>query len=60
MLGRNKRAITLNLSQPEGREVFLRLVADADVVIENFRPGTLERWGLGYDVLCRGQPAAWC
>ncbi|WP_244931350.1 CoA transferase [Nocardioides sp. W7] len=56
VLGRNKRAITLNLSQAEGREVFLRLVADADVVIENFRPGTLERWGLGYDVLSEVNP----
>lgn len=56
VLGRNKRAMTLNLSQAEGRDVFLRLVADADVVIENFRPGTLERWGLGYDVLSEINP----
>jgi crotonobetainyl-CoA:carnitine CoA-transferase CaiB-like acyl-CoA transferase len=56
VLGRNKRAMTLNLSQAEGRDVFLRLVADADVVIENFRPGTLERWGLGYDVLSEVNP----
>ncbi|MFA1537503.1 CaiB/BaiF CoA transferase family protein [Actinomadura monticuli] len=51
MLGRNKKAITLYLGSPEGQELFRRLAADADVVIENFRPGTLERWGLGYDVL---------
>ncbi|QFU92146.1 CaiB/BaiF CoA-transferase family protein [Amycolatopsis sp. YIM 10] len=51
MLGRGKEAITLYLGSPEGQEVFRRLVADADVVIENFRPGTLERWGLGYDEL---------
>lgn len=46
MIGRNKRAITLNLSTAEGQELFLRLVEDADVLIENFRPGTLERWSL--------------
>ncbi|MEU8900338.1 CoA transferase [Nocardia sp. NPDC048505] len=51
MLGRGKRSITLYLGAPEGQEIFRRLVADADVVIENFRPGTLERWGLGYDEL---------
>ncbi|MQY29537.1 CaiB/BaiF CoA transferase family protein [Nocardia aurantia] len=51
MLGRNKKAITLYLGSPEGQEIFRRLVADADVVIENFRPGTLERWGLGYEQL---------
>ncbi len=50
-LGRNKRAMTLDLSKPAGREVLLRMVRDADVVVENFRPGTLERWGLGYDIL---------
>jgi len=51
MLGRNKVPITLNLSTPEGGEILRRLVRDADVLIENFRPGTLERWGLGPDVL---------
>ncbi|WP_246108709.1 CaiB/BaiF CoA transferase family protein [Streptomyces sedi] len=51
LLGRNKRNVTLDLSTPEGRELLLRLAADADVVIENFRPGTLERWGLGPDEL---------
>jgi crotonobetainyl-CoA:carnitine CoA-transferase CaiB-like acyl-CoA transferase len=53
MLGRNKRLAALDLSQPAGRDVFLRLVARADVVIENFRPGTLERWGLGFEELRR-------
>ena len=43
MLARNKRTLTLDLSHPEGQEIFLRLVAEADVVVENFRPGTLER-----------------
>lgn len=45
-LGRNKRTITIDLSQPEGADLLLRLVAKADILIENFRPGTLERWGL--------------
>ena len=48
---RGKTYITLNLSSPEGREIFLRLVKDFDVVVENFRPGTLERWKLGPDDL---------
>jgi crotonobetainyl-CoA:carnitine CoA-transferase CaiB-like acyl-CoA transferase len=51
MLGRNKQAATVNLGSPQGAEVFLRLAAEADVVIENFRPGTLERWGVGPDAL---------
>ena len=56
MLGRNKQAITLNLSSPEGQEVFRTLAAEADVVVENFRPGTLERWGVGWDVLSEANP----
>lgn len=48
---RNKKCITLNLRQPRGRELFLHLVERADVIVENFRPGTLEKWDLGYDVL---------
>ena len=56
VVNRNKRGITLYLGSPEGQDVFRRLVADADVVIENFRPGTLERWGLGYPELVGGQP----
>src|ERR1051326_8193701 len=51
VLGRNKRAITLDLSAPAGGDVLRRLLRDADVLIENFRPGTLERWGLGPEVL---------
>ncbi|SDC60530.1 CaiB/BaiF CoA transferase family protein [Rhodococcus tukisamuensis] len=53
---RNKRCITLDLRVPDGQQVFLDLVAQSDVVIENFRPGTLERWGLGYDILARRNP----
>ncbi|RRO19381.1 CoA transferase [Saccharopolyspora rhizosphaerae] len=56
MLARNKRAITLVLSTPRGRELFLDLATDADVVIENFRPGTLERWGLGWEELSARNP----
>ncbi|MGH2492622.1 MAG: CaiB/BaiF CoA transferase family protein [Candidatus Limnocylindria bacterium] len=46
---RNKRGMLLDLSRPEGREVVLRLLDRADVVVENFKPGTLEKWGLGYE-----------
>lgn len=56
LLGRNKRNITLDLSTPGGREVLLKLVAEADVVIENFRPGTLEKWNLGWDELSAANP----
>jgi formyl-CoA transferase len=56
MLGRNKRCVTLNLSKPEGQEIFKRLAGDADVVIESFRPGTFERWNLGYEELRRENP----
>jgi formyl-CoA transferase len=50
-VSRNKRGVTLKLSDPRGQELMKRLVADADVLIENFRPGTLERWNLGPEVL---------
>ncbi|QDQ98402.1 CaiB/BaiF CoA transferase family protein [Tomitella fengzijianii] len=53
---RNKRSITLDLRGDAGRSVLLDLVEHADVVLENFRPGTLERWGLGYDVLSARNP----
>lgn len=48
---RNKRLITLDLKQPRGQELFKRLAVTADVLVENFRPGTMEKWGLGYDQL---------
>lgn len=51
MLGRNKRTVSLNLSTHDGQEIMRRLVASADVLIENFRPGTLERWNLAPDDL---------
>ncbi|MDI9834208.1 CoA transferase [Streptomyces sp. KAU_LT] len=56
VLGRNKRTITLNLSRPGGRATLLRLAATADVVIENFRPGTLEKWDLGWPELSAANP----
>ncbi|EMA47047.1 CaiB/BaiF CoA transferase family protein [Halococcus saccharolyticus] len=48
-LGRNKRCVTLDLGSERGRDIALALIADADAVYENFRPGTMERWGLGPD-----------
>ena len=56
MLARNKKSLTLYLGSPEGQEIFKKLVKDADVVIENFRPGTLEKWGLGYEELSKINP----
>ncbi|MBE3559198.1 MAG: CoA transferase [Ktedonobacteraceae bacterium] len=50
-LNRNKRSITLNLKSPRGREIFLRLVQQADVILESFRPGVMARLGLGYEQL---------
>jgi crotonobetainyl-CoA:carnitine CoA-transferase CaiB-like acyl-CoA transferase len=55
-ISRNKRTIGLNLGMPSGAEVFARLAATADVVVENFRPGTLERWGLAPDRLRQDNP----
>ncbi len=55
-LARNKRLITLDLSKPDGAELFLGLARRSDVVLENFRPGTLERWGLGWDELSAVNP----
>ena len=51
IVGRNKKSITLDVRTAQGQELFRRLAATADIVVENLRPGTLERWGLGYDVL---------
>jgi len=50
---RNKKCITLDLRTPEGAEILKKLVAHADILIENFQPGTMERWGLGWDTLRR-------
>jgi crotonobetainyl-CoA:carnitine CoA-transferase CaiB-like acyl-CoA transferase len=53
---RNKKSMTLDLRSPRGAEIFLQLAASAQVVLENFRPGTLESWGLGYDRLSEINP----
>ena len=53
---RNKKSVTADLRLPEGQEIVRRIAKDADVVIENFRPGTLEKWGLGYDSLSADNP----
>jgi crotonobetainyl-CoA:carnitine CoA-transferase CaiB-like acyl-CoA transferase len=50
-VSRNKRCITLDLGKPEGGEIFKQLIKGKDVIVENYRPGTFERWGLGYDVI---------
>lgn len=51
IIARNKKSLTLNLRMREGQDILKQLVATADVLVENFRPGTMERWGLGADVL---------
>jgi crotonobetainyl-CoA:carnitine CoA-transferase CaiB-like acyl-CoA transferase len=56
VLARNKRAVTLNLATAQGQELLLRLAASADVVVENFRPGVMERWNLGYRQLAAVNP----
>jgi len=56
VLGRNKRTVTLNLRTPQGQDIVRRLVAEADVLLENFRPGTLERWGLSPEELWKINP----
>jgi crotonobetainyl-CoA:carnitine CoA-transferase CaiB-like acyl-CoA transferase len=51
--GRNKRSVTVDLRRPEGQDLVRRLLVQADVLLENFRPGTLERWGLGWEDVSR-------
>jgi len=55
-LHRNKRSMTLNLKTPEGREIFFKLVRNADVVVENYRPDVKDRLGINYDALRRINP----
>ncbi len=55
-LARNKRLVTLDLSKPDGADLFLELAKRSDIVLENFRPGTMERWGLGWDELTAANP----
>ena len=54
--GRNKKSVTIDLRQQEGVQLFLKLVAKSDVLIENFRPGTMEEWGLGWQELSAANP----
>ena len=53
---RNKKSVAVNLKDPEGQEVVRRLAREADILVENFRPGALEKWGLGYEGLARDNP----
>ena len=53
VIARNKKSVTLNLREQDGQDILRELVAKADFLIENFRAGTLEKWGLGYDELSR-------
>jgi crotonobetainyl-CoA:carnitine CoA-transferase CaiB-like acyl-CoA transferase len=56
VVNRNKRSMTLNMNQEEGRAILQRMGPEADVLLENFRPGTMDCWGLGYDALRRLNP----
>jgi len=56
VIARNKKSVTLNLREAEGQALLRALAAKADVLIENFRPGTMEKWGLGYDTLAASNP----
>ena len=56
VIGRNKKSLTLNLREPEGQAIVRRLIGGADVLIENFRPGTMEKWGLSYESLAADNP----
>jgi len=55
---RNKKSVTVNMREPEGQEIVRDLAAQADVVIENFRPGALEKWGLGWEELSKRKSGA--
>ena len=59
VISRNKRTVTLNIAKPEGQELLLRLVEHADVLVENFRPGVMERWHVGPRRAVRGQSRTW-
>jgi formyl-CoA transferase len=56
VIGRNKKSVGLDLRTPEGQAIAKALIAQADIVIENFRPGAMEKWGLSYETLCADNP----
>jgi formyl-CoA transferase len=56
VIGRGKKSVTLNLRSAEGQRIAAELIAKADILIENFRPGTMEKWGLGYEALSAANP----
>jgi succinyl-CoA---D-citramalate CoA-transferase len=56
VIGRNKQSVTLNLRDAQGQEILRKLAAQADILIENFRPGTMEKWGLDYETLSQNNP----
>lgn len=56
MLNRNKRGTSINLKHPAGKEILARMLRTADVVVENYRPGTMERFGFGYETLRKANP----
>ncbi len=53
---RNKKSVTVNLREKEGQEIVRKLALDADIIVENFRPGTLEKWHLDFDTLAKANP----
>lgn len=58
-MNRNKKGIAVDLATAEGIELLLRLLEDADVLLENFKPGTLARWGIGYEEVLRQRFPRW-
>src|ERR1700754_4224606 len=56
VIGRNKKSVGLDLRKPEGQALAKELISKADILIENFRPGAMEKWGLGYDTLSATNP----
>ena len=56
VIGRNKKSVTLNLRTAEGQAIARDLIGKADILVENFRPGTMEKWGLGYEALSAANP----
>ena len=55
-MARNKKSVTVNLREKEGQEIARNLIATSDILIENFRPGTLERWNMSYEQLSKENP----